>query len=317
MRKNMNKSSINTLTTMKNRILLSLLTCGVLLAGCSKNEGGDLSEGGRTAIRLGSGVATVSKAAVTEGTSFTAGIAGWENTLTETYATTPTWNTSIQTTANASNGQDVTWTAQQYYNADGNTTTYMRAWYPAGTLSGTSVSFTNTDGSVDALLAPAVSGTKADKNNAKTLAFAHQTAQISFKVQAGAGLASGTQIQSIKIKSAQLPTGFDLTKTDAAEVVTYADAADLTVPGITATAITAEAATVGNAVMIKPISGNTFSIDVTTNNATYSNQTVTVSTTNIEAGTAYEVSLTFGQAGLSLKATVTAWNSGTGSAEIQ
>ena len=300
---------------MKNRILLSLLTCGVLLAGCSKNEGGDLSEGGRTAIRLGSGVATVSKAAVTEGTSFTAGIAGWENTDTETYAQAPTWNTSIQTTANATTGQNVTWTTQQYYNADGNTTTYMKAWYPAGTLSGTSVSFTNTDGSVDALLAPVVSGTKADKNNAKTLAFAHQTAQISFKVQAGDGLADNTTLSSITIKNVQLPTGFNLST----DVATYASAADLTVPGITtgATTISQTAAAVGNAVMIKPISGNTFTIDVVTNNATYSNQTVTVNTDNIEAGTAYEVTLTFGQAGLSLKATVTAWNTGTGSAAIQ
>ena len=315
MRKNMNKSSINTLTTMKNRILLSLLTCGVLLAGCSKNEGGDLADGGLTAIRLGSGVATVSKAAVTEGTAFTAGIAGWENTNTENYANAPTWNTSIQTTANATTGQDVTWTAQQYYNANGNTTTYMKAWYPAGTLSGTSVSFDNTDGSVDALFAPVVSGTKADKNNAKTLAFAHQTAQISFKVQAGNGLAANTTLSSITIKNAELPTGFNLST----DVATYASAADLTVPGITtgATTISQTAAAVGSAVMIKPISGKTFTIDVVTNNATYSDQTVTVNTDNIEAGTAYEVTLTFGQPGIELTSSITPWTAQSHNQSIQ
>lgn len=304
---------------MTNRILLSFLAAGVLLSGCSKNESGNPSDGGRAAIRLGSGVATVSKAPVTEGTSFTAGIAGWENSATETYAAAPLWNTTIQTTANAEDGQNVTWNKQQYYNADEGTTTYMKAWHPAGTLSGTSVTFENTDGNVDALLAPVVSGTKLTKDaDDKVLAFAHRTAQINFKVQAGAGLAENTTLRSIKIKDAQLPTGFDLTK-EIADAVTYAEAADLTVPGITADAITiAETATsAGSAVMIKPITGNTFSIDVETSNATYTGQKVTVNGTNVEAGTAYDVTLTFGQGGITLKATVTAWKTETGSAAIQ
>lgn len=304
---------------MKNLILLSFLAAGVLFSGCSKNESGDPSDGGRAAIRLGSGVAMVSKAPVTEGTSFTAGIAGWENDQTETYAAAPLWNTTIQTTANAEEGQAVTWTATQYYNADEGTTTYMKAWYPAGTLSGTTVTFENTDGDVDALLAPVVSGTKLTKDDPdKVLAFAHQTAQINFKVQAGAGLAKNTTLRSIKIKDAQLPTGFDLTK-EIADAVTYAEAADLTVPGITADAITiAETATsAGSAVMIKPIAGNTFNIDVETSNATYSGQTVTVTSSDVAAGTAYDVTLTFGQSGITLKATVTDWKKETGSAEIK
>lgn len=304
---------------MKNRILLSFLAAGVLLSGCSKNESGDPSDGGRVPIRLGSGVATVSKAPVTDGTQFTAGIAGWENTSTETYAAAPLWNTTIQTTANATEGQAVTWTAQQYYNADENTTTYMKAWYPAGTLSGTAVTFSNTDGSVDALLAPVVSGTKNNKDG-KVLAFAHQTAQINFKVKAGTGLDATTKLRSIKIKNAQLPTGFNLTKEiTAADAVTYATAADLTVPGITAdaTTISGTETSVGNPVMIKPISGNTFSIDVETNNATYTGKTVTLTGANIEAGTAYDVTLTFTQSTIELKATVTAWKDATGSANLE
>ncbi len=302
---------------MKNQILLSFLAAGVLLAGCSKNESGDPSDGGRVPIRLGSGVAMVSKTPVNNGTQFTAGIAGWENTSSETYAAAPLWNTTIQTTANATTAQTVTWTKQYYYNADEGTTTYMKAWYPAGTLSGTSVTFPNTVGDVDALLAPVVSGTKNNKDG-KVLAFAHQTAQINFKVKAGTGLAANTKLRSIKIKSVQLPTGFDLKKTGAA-AVTYATAADLTVPGITAdaTTIAATAASVGSPVMIKPITGNTFSIDVETNNATYTGKTVTVTGSNIEAGTAYDVMLTFTQSTIELKATVTAWKDATGSANLE
>lgn len=302
---------------MKKQILLSFLAAGVLLSGCSKNESGDPSDGGRVPIRLGSGVAMVSKTPVNNGTEFTAGIAGWENTSSETYAAAPLWNTTIQTTANATTAQTVTWTKQYYYNADEGTTTYMKAWYPAGTLSGTSVTFPNTVGDVDALLAPVVSGTKNNKDG-KVLAFAHQTAQINFKVKAGTGLAANTKLRSIKIKSVQLPTGFDLKKTGAA-AVTYATAADLTVPGITAdaTTIAGTETSVGNPVMIKPITGNTFSIDVETNNATYTGKTVTVTGSNIEAGTAYDVTLTFTQSTIELKATVTAWKDATGSANLE
>ena len=304
---------------MKTRILLSFLAAGVLLSGCSKNESGNPSDGGRVPIRLGSGVAMVSKAPVASGTQFEAGIAGWENTATETYANEPLWNTTIQTTANADEGQAVTWkeNEQKYYNANAAVTTYMKAWYPAGTLSGTTVTFENTDGSVDALLAPVVSGTKEDKDG-KVLAFAHQTAQINFKVKAGDGLAANTTLRSITVKGAQLPTGFDLTKTGA-DAVTYGEAADLTVPGITADDITiAETATpAGNSVMIKPITGNTFSIDVVTSNATYTDKTVTVTGENVAAGTAYDVTLTFTQNKIELTATVTAWENATGAAEIK
>lgn len=303
---------------MKNQILLSLLAAGVLLAGCSKNEEGSLPvNNDPTPIVLGTSVDASTKAPVVNGASVSAGIAGWENTATETYAAAPLWNTTIATTANATTAQAVTWTKQYYYNADEGTTTYMKAWYPAGTLSGTSVTFPNTDGSVDALLAPVVSGTKLNKDG-KVLAFAHQTAQINFKVKAGTGLDATTKLRSIKIKSVQLPTGFDLKKTGAA-AVTYATAADLTVPGITsdATTIAASAASVGSPVMIKPISGNTFSIDVETSNATYSGKTVTVTGTNILAGTAYDVTLTFTQSSIELKATVTAWQNATGSANLE
>ncbi len=314
------------------KIILSMLALAAL-AGCSKSEedsqGGNGGPEGLVPIRLGSGVAMVTKAPVTDATSFTAGIAGWENTATEDFSGNPTWNTTIQTVPPTpaepegddagAQEMDVTWTAQKYYNADEGTTTYMKAWYPAGTLSGTTVIFENTEASVDVLLAPVVSGTKLTKDAPdKVLAFAHQTAQINFKVQAGDGLAENTTLRSITIRDAQLPTGFDLTK-EIADAVTYAEAADLAVPGITADDITigetAEAA--GSPVMIKPITGKTFSIDVVTSGATYSNQTVTVTSENIEAGTAYDVTLTFGQGGIKLKATVAPWKSETGSADIK
>lgn len=304
---------------MKSRILLPILILGTLISSCSRNEETDPSDTARVPIRLGSGVATVSKAPITQGNQFDAGIAGWENAAAETYASDPVWNTTIRTTANAGEVQTVTWMAPQYYNANEEITTYMKAWHPAGTLSGTTVTFPNTVGDVDALLAPVVSGTKLTKDApGKVLAFAHQTAQINFKVQAGAGLAENTVLNSIKIKDVQLPTGFDLTK-EIAQAVIYGDKSDLAVPGIAAEGVqvAATAVAAGTAVMIKPIAGNTFSIDVQTNNAIYTGKTVTVIGENVEAGTAYDVTLTIGRGGITLKASVADWNDATGSSVIK
>ena len=69
--------------------------------------------------------------------------------------------------------------------------------------------------------------------------------------------------------------------------------------------------------MVKPITGATFTVDVETSNATYSGKTVTVTGANVEAGTAYDVMLTFTQSSIELKATVTAWKSATGAADIE
>lgn len=307
---------------MKIRILFLSLAAGVILSGCSKDEyvGGnasDVTTDELVPIRMGSGIATtVSKAFVTSGTEFTAGIAGWENTASETYAAAPLWNTTIQTTADAATEQVVSWADQKYYNADENTSTYMKAWYPAGTLTGTTVNFENTDGSVDALLAPAVSGSKNNKDG-KVLAFAHMTAQIKFRVKAGAGLDAATKLRSITIKSVQLPTGFDLTK-DIGEAVTYDEVADLSVPNIAADAvIIGDETPVGSEVMIKPITGTTFTVDVVTDKATYTDQTVTVDGENIAAGMAYDVLLTFTQSDIALTATVAGWTDKQGSAEIK
>ena len=102
--------------------------------------------------------------------------------------------------------------------------------------------------------------------------------------------------------------------------MTYAEAADLTVPNIDGSkeiTNTTAGDPVGDAVMIKPIASKTFTVDITTNNASYANKTVTVTTDQVLAGYAYEITLTFGQAGVELTATVADWKTASGSAEIQ
>lgn len=309
---------------MKRNLTL-LLGLGLsVLAGCSKEYAGNNDNEALVPIELGAGVNVISRAVISSGSEVKAGIAGWEAASAPTYADAPSWGGSgdlevITTTANET-AQSVSWTAQRYYAPDGKTT-YMKAWSPAGTFStGNTVSFANTDGSVDVLLAPVVSGSKTSKVSTP-LAFRHMTSQIKFSVKKGEGLAEGTKIESITIKDAQLPTGFDLKKgIDEDGAVTYAAAADLTVPNIDGSkeiSNTTAGDPVGDAVMIKPIASKTFTVDITTNNASYTNKTVTVTTDQVLAGYAYEITLTFGQAGIELTATVADWKTASGSAEIQ
>lgn len=306
------------------KILLPILALAIL-ASCSKNENGPDTQGDRVAILLGAGVETSTKAPIVQDNDVEAGIAGWETSAAANYATTPTWSDGqIKTKAHGTTAQSVTWenNTQKYYNADAATKTYMKAWYPRGTVdvsvsASPKVTFTNTDGSVDALLAPAISGAKDDAAN-KSLAFVHKTTQVSFQVKAGAGLAPGTKIKKITVKQVQLPTGFDLTKdATTADAVTWASAADLEIPNLTEAEITSSAATVGDPVMFKPWADNSLTLDIETDKATYTAKTFTTSDNKLSEGSAYVVTLTFGQSGLELSATIADWVAATGEGEIK
>ena len=300
----------------------ALLLGLAVLAGCSQEEIGnnEIQNGARVPIELGAGVNTLTRTVITNGQVISGvGIAGWEVAAQGTvdYTIAATWNTTISTTANET-PQAVTWTEQRYYQPGGTPKTYMKAWYPGGTLTDNKVTFENTDGSVDVLLASAIEGCGNDQS-AKNLAFKHMTSQIKFSVKKGTGLAEGTTIKSITIKNAQLPNGFDLAKSIEDEgAVAYAEAADLKV-ACSDTEITNAGAgvSVGSPVMIKPIASNTFTVDIVTNKTSYENKTVTVTTDAVQAGYAYDITLTFGQAGIELTATVDEWKTAAGSAEIQ
>ena len=302
----------------------TLLLGLAVLAGCSQEEIGN-NENQNDAlvpIELGAGVNTLTRAAISSGDEVSqAGIAGWETDGDIDYTAKAAWNTTISTIANGQTPQTVTWdNGTRYYDSNAGITTYMKAWYPGGTFNPTdkTVAFENAKGDVDVLLAPVISGNKVNKG-AKNLVFQHMTSQIKFLVKAGAGLAEHTTIKSITIKDAQLPTGFDLTKgIDDDGAVTYGNAADLIIPDIDDNQeITTVATSVGDPVMIKPIDSKTFTVTIETDHATYADKTVTVSTEKVLPGYAYDITLTFGQAGIELTATIADWEKATGGAEIQ
>ncbi|MDR2131542.1 MAG: fimbrillin family protein [Odoribacteraceae bacterium] len=289
----------------------------VVLAGCSKNDKANDSD--LALIQLGAGVGT--RAPIVAGT-FTAGIAGWEDVSAANYSNAPLWSTTITPTVTPL-AADVTWTQHQYYNTTTTIKTFMKAWHPAGTLTGTSVAFSNPVGDVDVLFAPEISGYKGIPDPKPNLAFDHKTAQILFEVIAGQGLAANTRIKSITINNVQLPNGINL----ATDEVNFAAAAPLPISNILKAGqteyplITDVKTQVGDPVMIKPLTSNKFEISVVTSTAGVEDAArtaeVTVTTpAGVLIGTAYTVSLTFGPVGIELTATVTPWQTATGSAEI-
>lgn len=298
-----------------------LLLCAALLAGCSKGDNGASGNpSDPRAIRLSAGLQVTTKAAVNTGSTFTAAVAGWQSTGAADYGKAKAWLTTAPVTARET-ASGITLAQPQYYSQEGIEKTYIKAWYPQGTLAddGT-VAFAGDgtfrgDGSDDVLLAGEVSGSALD-NSAKTLTFKHPLTQLKFTVQGDALFGSSTLIRSITLKGAGLPTGFDL-KTDA--VVYDTPAAGVQVPGIDGTqTITTGKATVGQPTMVRPFAGNTFKIDVETSDVTYRDVPVTInSDASTLPGKAYTIALSFAGFGVTIQASVTPWdNSGTGSGDV-
>lgn len=297
-----------------------LLLAAVALAGCSKNNEGPVTPpvpDGPVAVQLSAGLHTLPapKSPVVSGTAFTAAVAGWESASAADYSAAAAWSTTAQIKASAS-AAAITLEQSQNYSQQSGVKTYMKAWYPAGTLAGGNVTFGGTqDGTTDVLLAGEVSGSATDKD-VKTLTFNHPLTQLKFKVDADDSFGSATEITGISIHDAQLPSGISLT-TDA---VTYGGAANLAVPGIAAgQTITTTAAAAGDPVMMKPFTGNRITLTVTTSGATYANVKATIDDdTDFIAGKAYTITLHFSGADLQVQAQVTEWvDSGTGEGNVQ
>lgn len=298
----------------------SALLCAALFTGCSKSEetvGNDL------AIRLSAGMkTTLNRAAINTTDKFSAGVAGWETSeSTNNYATAAKWLTTAQITA-AEAAANVQLDKGQFYNGDGSKT-FMKAWFPAGELAADGkVNFVGkpdytADGTVDVMLAPEVHGSAYDKS-IKNLAFDHKLTQIKFLVVGDKKfIDEKTMVKSITVKEAQLPTGIDLTNNS----VIYATTAPLVVPDINAQLLTDREVAAGSCVMIMPFVGNTFKVDVVTNNGTadttYTDIVITIDKDeNLVAGRAYTISLAFGAPGINVSASVTPWSTGTGSGTV-
>ena len=303
---------------------ICLLLAAVSLCACSKSESGEQIPGGEAVIRLSAGLPAASvqsKAPINSGDKFTPAVAGWESTAAASYTTAPTWNTTTSEITASATAQEVELTAPQVYNANGAVKTYMKAWYPQGTLSSGTVTFTTNDsykgdGTDDVLLAGEVSGSKSDREN-KVLAFEHLTTQLKFVVKAGTGLAAGTKLTKIELKNVDVPNGINL----ATNALLTSSKNALSVPDIDGNLVigtteTGDAA--GSPLMIVPPTGKTVTLKVTTSAAEFDNIVATIDNDDkFQAGKAYTIMLTFDQKNIELSATLAGWSDGAGTGLVE
>ena len=317
----------NMRTRKKITMAGTVLLCIAVLASCTEcgePETPQSAPGADRSVRLSAGLQAVSRAAIDNGSAFTASVGGWESASGADYGKAADWLSSASVTASES-ASDIVLTPQQYYSQNGAERTYIKAWYPKGSLGNNgTVTFAGDadykgDGTDDILLSGEVSGSASDCG-VKTLAFRHPLTQLKFTVQGDAAFGSATTVKSITLKEAGVPTGLDL-KTDAVSAST--PAAGVPVPGIDGTQTITTASTVaGQPVMVVPFGAKTFKIDVVTTNAAnkeiaYRNVTVTVSDDNTLPGKAYAIALSFAGYEVSAQASVVAWDyTGTGSGDV-
>ena len=292
------------------------------LAACSNDEKTmPDDEAGTVPVRLSAGVPVTSgvgtKAVIAGDATFTASVAGWEAAAGAVdYGAAPSWESTAANISATAQEEAITLNPSQVYAPDDDVKTHMKAWYPAGKVEAGKVTFENTDGTVDAMLAGEVVGSKWD-NEGKVLEFTHETTQVKFVVKAGSGLDAGTLLKGITIVDAELPTGFDLE----ADAVTYAGKADLVVPGIDGSLVigtTAAGDAAGEPVMIRPMAGNQLHLEVATSTNDLFEVVATIDDDpNFVAGKAYTITLTFVQSDVLLSATVTPWTEATGSGQVE
>lgn len=291
---------------------LYFLFTAAVFTSCHGVEGeNDLNE-----IRLGAGTpgALVAKAPVNPNSIFESAVAGWETIAAVDYSQDASWQSGSVIVAQPT-PVPVNLNPQQYYSPDDNVKTYIKAWHPSGELNAGIVSFDNDSATLDVLLTTKpVVGSKLDATG-KNLTFDHLTTQIRFKVKADESLDSGTTLAYIRIKNAGMPTGINLI--DNSLRVSPAGSDGIEVPGIgTQDTIGPNAVSVGKAVMVEPIAGNILRLDVATSGAVFEDVTATINDADFQAGTAYTITLTFLQGGISLSASITPWKEEEGSGII-
>lgn len=306
------------------KILLPLCMLALFVSCTNDNEPG--TGNAPVPIQVGGSIgmeATVTKAAINPDDAnpaeFQAGIAGWESNAAADYSQAPKWETSLTLKAYKTVHSDYKVSTGQYYNQDEDINTYMKAWSPAGTLSGTTVTFPNDNGTEDAMLAGIVSGNKTNEGTVHQLNFKHMTTQIKFEAKVDANLPTGTSFNVTSLQlvkdagngvTVDVPTGFDLTKgPDEDGAVTFTPKDAITMTTNTTISSTTDATSIDGGFLIKPC--KKIAVKAEASGVTYDAVVVDAPASGFVAGTAYTVTLTFSGAQILVTATVDEWTNAT------
>ena len=293
---------------MKKFILITM--AATLMAGCSTDEENECVPPKNEApveITVSAGVSSIqTKGPVNTGQSVTANFVA--SASSGDYST-GLWTATGTFTASSTASAAFSLTPAQYYPTDGSTV-YIKGYYPQGTLSGNTVTFSETDGSNDVMISGEASGNKTT-GGALVFTFNHLLTQLQFTFKAGAGFpATGKTVTSITIKNQQTPASLNIND----GTVSY----NPTGAGITLTgsyAISADPRTTATVYPMVKSGATSVVMDIVAGGVTYPNVTVNL---NTETGKAHNIILTFTPKGITVSAIVTPWvTGGTGSSIIQ
>lgn len=284
------------------KLAIAVLVAAALSGCSSEEEKVDLNDR-PVEIKLSAGIFGLqTKAPVNTGDNITASFVA--SATTGDY-TTNAWNATATFIASTTASTSFSFNTPKYYPVDGSSV-YIKGYFPAGTISGKTVTYTETDGSNDVMITPQVSGSKATVTPL-AFTFNHLLTQLQFKLVASTGYDVTKTVTKIVVKSQQTPA--TLTLNDG--TLTY-NTNDVTLSG--AFAISLAGTAVGVYPMVK--SGVPVVLSVTTSDGvTYPDATISLTTVT---GDAHLITLTFTPKEITATAIVTQWiTGGTGSSTLQ
>lgn len=293
---------------MKKFILMTM--AATLMAGCSTDEENECTSPTNeypveiTTSASVSGIWT--RGPVNTGQSVTAGFVA--SASSGDYSTS-LWTATGTFTASATTSTAFSLTPAQYYPTDGSTV-HIKGYHPQGTLSGNTVTFSETDGSNDVMISGEASGNKTT-GGALAFTFNHLLTQLQFTFKAGAGFpATGKTVTGITLKNQQTPASLNIND----GTVSYNPAgAGITLAG--SYAISADPGTTATVYPMVKSGATSVVMDIVAGGVTYPDVTVNL---NTETGKAHNIILTFTPRGIAVSAIVTPWvTGGTGSSAVQ
>lgn len=225
------------------------------------------------------------------------------------YTTTTPWNATIATDGS------VAFESPHYYEADGKTTSLI-GYYPRGTHSNGTVEYILT-GDEDIMVSQELSGTKSStiNKNDTEFQFGHLLSQLKLIVKAGDNFETGVKVTKITLKGTKKNATLTLGTTSSLKF--EGDAADMDV--YTGNADIASSTDPIKTIMVEPEVAD-MRLDITTDaGTTYSDIPITIadaSDNKTAVNTAYDITLTFNKKAIEATASITAWKTGTGSADV-
>lgn len=288
------------------KLTFTVIACIAALWGCSSEDDFTVNpqpEEGAVEIKLSAGIIRVTtRNPVSTNDPITAPFVA---STTDGDYTTNAWTATVAFVASPTPTSALSFTPPQYYPVN-SSSIYIKGYYPAGTLSGKTVTL-SADGTEDVMISNQASGTKAT-DSPLSFTFNHLLTQLQFKFVSGSGYpASGVNVTSLVIKQQKAPATLDLNTA----ALTYTTK-DLTLTGTFP--ITTAGATVSSYPMVK--SAEAVSVVVTTSDGvTYPESPITITT---ETGKSHLITLTFTPKGITVAISVAAWQTGgQGSSSLQ